>query len=405
MPNNPPLAFYAPMKSPDSPRPSGDRTLARLFMQALSRAGFSVSLASDFRSWEGRGDEHVQELIRRDAEQLAASLLERFRALPVAERPIAWFTYHLYHKSPDLLGPTVSRGLGIPYFLAEASISPRQANGPWQRGYEQSLSAVSLASRIFNLNPADFPMLESLLDGEQKITPVAPFLDNDTEDLTNRNPLRQRLASKLRLDPDRYWLLSVAMMRNDSKLKSYEQLARAMDRMERKDWLLLIVGDGAAELQVRDHFRLEANRQIYFLGRRDAGFIRQLMTISDLLVWPAINEAIGMITLEALSVGLPAVCGRSGGIDQIVKHGETGLLVDDPSAKQSAQDFALAIESLLASPSRLSAMAAACLQRFRQYHRIEAAAETLLSAMRPALPAETLINASAVETPSPGKAS
>ena len=248
-------------------------------------------------------------------------------------------------------------------------------------------------------------MLESLLDGEQKITPVAPFLDNDTEDLTNRNPLRQRLASKLRLDPDRYWLLSVAMMRDDSKLKSYEQLARAMDRMERKDWLLLIVGDGAAELQVRDHFRLEANRQIYFLGRRDAGFIRQLMTISDLLVWPAINEAIGMITLEALSVGLPAVCGRSGGIDQIVKHGETGLLVDDPSAKQSAQDFALAIESLLASPSRLSAMAAACLQRFRQYHRIEAAAETLLSAMRPALPAETLINASAIETPSPGKAS
>ena len=36
-----PVAFYAPLKSPNHPLPSGDRTMARLLMKALDRAGFA----------------------------------------------------------------------------------------------------------------------------------------------------------------------------------------------------------------------------------------------------------------------------------------------------------------------------------------------------------------------------
>ena len=35
-----PVAFYAPMKAPDHPAPSGDRTMARLLLKALVKAGF-----------------------------------------------------------------------------------------------------------------------------------------------------------------------------------------------------------------------------------------------------------------------------------------------------------------------------------------------------------------------------
>ncbi|MEO1722987.1 MAG: hypothetical protein AAFR84_11325, partial [Pseudomonadota bacterium] len=34
-----PVAFYAPMKSPDHPTPSGDREIARHLLTALSAAG------------------------------------------------------------------------------------------------------------------------------------------------------------------------------------------------------------------------------------------------------------------------------------------------------------------------------------------------------------------------------
>ena len=147
--------------------------------------------------------------------------------------------------------------------------------------------------------------------------------------------------------------------------------------------MLLIVGDGAAELQVRDYFRLDKDLQIHFLGRRDSEFVLQLMSVSDLLVWPAINEAIGMTALEALAMGLPAVCGRSGGIEQIIHHGHTGLLVDDPETPDSVDLFAESIESLLGCPGRLAKMSSESNRRFEQFHRISTAARTLHDHMLP----------------------
>ena len=44
------IAFYAPLKSPDHPDPSGDRTVARLLLQALKKSGAEVKIASRFRA-------------------------------------------------------------------------------------------------------------------------------------------------------------------------------------------------------------------------------------------------------------------------------------------------------------------------------------------------------------------
>ncbi|WP_199699382.1 hypothetical protein [Oleomonas cavernae] len=50
------IAFYAPLKSPDDPVPSGDREMARLLFAALARAGYAPELASRLRLYNGRGD-------------------------------------------------------------------------------------------------------------------------------------------------------------------------------------------------------------------------------------------------------------------------------------------------------------------------------------------------------------
>ena len=45
------IAFYAPMKPPDAPRPSGDRTIARLLLRAMAIAGHEATVASAVRSY------------------------------------------------------------------------------------------------------------------------------------------------------------------------------------------------------------------------------------------------------------------------------------------------------------------------------------------------------------------
>ena len=133
------VAFYAPLKSPDHPVPSGDRRMARAFLALLQDLGHETVLASRFRSLDRTGDPERQ----RRLAALGARLAARYRGSPQL-----WFTYHLYHKAPDHLGPAVSRRLGIPYVVAEASVARRRAEGPWAAGYAASLEALAAADLV-----------------------------------------------------------------------------------------------------------------------------------------------------------------------------------------------------------------------------------------------------------------
>ena len=50
------IAFYAPLKPPDHPVPSGDRRMAQLLFEALRLAGHEPFLVSRLRSYDGSGD-------------------------------------------------------------------------------------------------------------------------------------------------------------------------------------------------------------------------------------------------------------------------------------------------------------------------------------------------------------
>src|SRR5215469_5037665 len=112
------VAFYAPLKAPDHPVPSGDRTIARLLIAALKQGGAAVEIASRIRSRLGEPGEGAQEALAKKGEAAAKRLIAKYRARPKRERPQAWFSYHLYYKAVDWIGPKVAETLDIPYFLA-----------------------------------------------------------------------------------------------------------------------------------------------------------------------------------------------------------------------------------------------------------------------------------------------
>ncbi|MGI9494318.1 MAG: glycosyltransferase family 1 protein, partial [Geminicoccaceae bacterium] len=88
------LAFYAPLKSPRHPVPSGDRRMARLLMNVLERQGHVIDLRSHFRSFDRDGDAKRQQRIRSLGRQLAQRLVAQYKAMPASERPDTWITYH-----------------------------------------------------------------------------------------------------------------------------------------------------------------------------------------------------------------------------------------------------------------------------------------------------------------------
>src|SRR4051812_5610699 len=157
------IAFYAPLKAPDHPVPSGDRTIARLLIAALQQGGAEVEIASRIRARISEPDEASQQAMFRKGAAAAKRLIAKYRARPKRARPQAWFSYHLYYKAVDWIGPQVAEALGIPYLLAEASHAPKQAQGPYALSHAAAEAAIRSAEGIFCLNPIDRECLAPLV--------------------------------------------------------------------------------------------------------------------------------------------------------------------------------------------------------------------------------------------------
>ncbi|SIS96708.1 N-acetyl-alpha-D-glucosaminyl L-malate synthase BshA [Alicyclobacillus vulcanalis] len=88
---------------------------------------------------------------------------------------------------------------------------------------------------------------------------------------------------------------------------------------------LLLVGEGpdlgAAKRQVEQQ---GLSDRVHFLGRQDE--VAPLFAAADLFLLPSESESFGLVALEAMSCGVPVVGSTSGGIPEVVVHGETGFL-------------------------------------------------------------------------------
>src|SRR5579871_2602183 len=125
------VLLHTPLKPPDSSLPSGDREMARGLARLLRRLGHRVVMPALSRVAAGVPKPEAHLALRRRARVQAQRLIARWRALPPRhpERFDLWFTYHCYYRKPDWLGPVVTRALGLPYVIAEASHAPRRAQG------------------------------------------------------------------------------------------------------------------------------------------------------------------------------------------------------------------------------------------------------------------------------------
>ena len=377
------IAFYAPLKPPDHPVPSGDRRMARLLMAALATAGHEPALAARLRSRDGDGDRRRQARLRALGARLAERYLRRVTARPDL-RPDLWLTYHLYYKAPDWIGPRVAAALRIPYVVAEASLAEKRSGGQWHLGHRATADALRRADRVIGLNSADRDGVMPALAGPEHWTALAPFLDTAPFDIAvaRRRDARARTAEHWKLDPGLPWLATVAMMRADVKLESYRLLGTALERCLDRPFQLLVAGDGPARDQVTAALA-PLGKRVRLLGRLEESAVPELLAASDLYVWPAVGEAYGLAILEAQAAGLPVVVGDAGGVGDIVADGATGVLV--PVGDVAA--FSAATAVLIDDDSRRARMGLAARRKVAAGHDLAAAARRLDAVLRELVPA------------------
>ncbi len=373
------IAFHAPMKPPDHPVPSGDRRMARMLLTLLADLGHEVALASRFRSYEGRGDPDAQRAIANAGDAEARRLIARCRREP-ATAPELWFTYHLYHKAPDHLGPKLAASLGIPYLVAEASTAAKQARGPWAAGFTTSLEALRRADLILAMTARDAEGLRECLGEGAAVGRLRPFLDPApfAAAAARKTALRRALLHRLGLDPEVPLGLAVAMMRQDVKHRSYRFLAEALSRLDHP-LQMVVVGDGPGREEVAGWF---ANLPLRsrFLGRLSAAELPGIYAACDLYLWPGFGEAYGIAYLEAQAAGLPVVALDTPGVAEVVADGASGILVGE----ERPEAFAAAVRRLL-DEGRRRAAGTAAQRHVRTRHGLDGARATLAAALEEAV--------------------
>ena len=103
----------------------------------------------------------------------------------------------------------------------------------------------------------------------------------------------------------------------------------ALDALDRSPGVTLVIaGDGPEESQLREHAaRLGLGARARFLGAQPRSVVFELLRAADAALLTSNWENFPHMVVEALAVGTPVLATAVGGVGEIVRDGENGLLV------------------------------------------------------------------------------
>jgi N-acetyl-alpha-D-glucosaminyl L-malate synthase BshA len=181
----------------------------------------------------------------------------------------------------------------------------------------------------------------------ERIQVITNFVDPAVYDRARYRPLlREQVANGRRV------LMHVSNFRPVKRVRDVvDVFARVRETVPS---VLVMVGDGPdrvdAEAAAR---RLGLEDEVHFLGKID--MVAPLLASADLFLLPSQSESFGLSALEALASGVPVVASRAGGLVEVIRDGETGLLCEvgdvDGMARQAV--------AILGDQDRWRAMSAA----------------------------------------------
>ena len=255
-------------------------------------------------------------------------------------------SHHAFTPTP-LLALAYARNADVPSVLTNHSIPGRAYDGTMGDILSSALyplrQYLNLADHIVAVSQAAADFMSLLVD----YVPISVIPNGVDCELFKPRPDVKRSGRRI---------LYVSRLVNR---KGPHVLIRAFKRVvgEIPDADLVIVGDGYLGSALRMMtYDLGLVDSVKFLGDISSERLARIYASSDIFVLPSLHaESFGMVLLEAMASEVPVVASETGGVPEVVKDGDEGILVKPGDEEQLAQ----AILELLRSEERRSQMAKA----------------------------------------------
>lgn len=312
------IFFYAPFKPLGHAHPSGDLVTAAGIFDYLVKGGHQVLTVSTLRCRWIYWKPWLWPRLLWERNQV----IRKLSVHPVD----LWFTYHSYYKAPDLLGPSASRKMKIPYVIFQGIYSTKRRRQLMTRpGFYLNKAALLAADHVFTNKMVDLINLQRLIP-DDRVTYVAPGIN--PEEFTFDRPARDELRRKW-CQNDEPVIFSAAMFRQDVKTRGLKGVIRACAELGRQGhrFQLVIAGDGKEKKPLQKLAAEQLPGRVRFVGKIPRHELYRFYSAADLFVFPGIEESLGLVFLEAQACGLPVVAFDNAGVPEAVQDQKTGFLV------------------------------------------------------------------------------
>lgn len=244
----------------------------------------------------------------------------RIAARALAERPRLVIAGHLnFAVVSDWLG----RIAGIPFWIVTHGIEAWGVERPALRSALRRASCIVSVSRYTG---------ERLVH-EQGIDPARISLLPGTFDPSLFHPAApcEALARRLDLEPGQPMMLTVARLAGIDRHKGYDVVLEALPDIRRlvPGVRYVIVGEGEDRPRIERRIReLGLERDVTLTGYVPDAELPDYYNLCSLFAMPSKREGFGIVYLEAMACGKPALAGDRDGSRDALLDGELGVLVD-----------------------------------------------------------------------------
>ena len=192
------------------------------------------------------------------------------------------------------------------------------------------------------------------IEGSDLVTSVSQSLAKQTQDIINTNkpivpiynfvreqefPTKRdnQLKSAYGIADHEKVIIHVSNFRAVKRIDTIiETLTKIHAQLPSK---LLLLGDGPELMDMKQKAKsLGVEDHVLFLGKQD--WVSEFYQMSDLVLLLSEKESFGLTLLEAMKSGVVPIGSNAGGIKEVIKHDETGFIVDVGDS-DTASEYAL----------------------------------------------------------------
>ena len=244
------------------------------------------------------------------------------------------------------------------------------------KGFETEKRLMHLCDRIIAIARHSYEDIISLYQvPQEKVTLIPHGLADAYQPLSEEE--RNERCKKYGFFPDDQLLVFAGRI---DPVKGVEYLTRAFASLTEQypKLRLIIAGDG--NFQTVFTALNPVWSKVTCTGFVDRPTLYELFSISDIGILPSLHEEFGFVALEMMMMKLPLIVGNTTGLAELVKDGESGILVPlkDGCYSENVQVLRSAIETALNDPIRLLRFADKGRFYFLQHYTLEKFKENML---------------------------